>query len=380
VLLDVDQLRRSQQELREARDFAQSVIESVPLPLAVVDLNLRFRAANDAFRSLAGVGKQDLNRRYLPELAAAAWGLDEPLRSRLEELRTSRDPRKNFAFEFLTHDSKPQGLSVRGTMLQPDGDTFLLITVEDITAHKEVERLSRVERDRLASKVESTALELGRTQEELRMLAGSLFTSQEDERRRVARELHDDISQKLAALEIDTQQIEKQTAQGSASAVEQIEKVRAAIAALSEDVRKISHTLHPSVLDDLGVASGIRSLAEDFQERENMIVNVTAQNVPGNLPNTIAIGLYRITQEALRNVSKHAGRTHVKVMLKGSDGTLRLQVIDSGHGFDIHARRSGLGLISMEERARLMQGTFTVESEPGEGTRITVDVPWPQPA
>jgi two-component system, chemotaxis family, CheB/CheR fusion protein len=129
----------------------------------------------------------------------------------------------------------------------------------------------------------------------------------------------------------------------------------------------------------LGVASGIRSLVEDFQAREDMIASFTAQDVPDNLPSTIAIGLYRITQEALRNVSKHAGRTHVKVILKGSSDSIRLQVIDSGHGFDVGTRRSGLGLISMEERARIMQGIFTVESEPGEGTRITVDVPWPQP-
>jgi two-component system, chemotaxis family, CheB/CheR fusion protein len=374
VLLDVDQLRRSQQELREARDFAQSVIENVPLALAVVDLDLHFRAVNDAFRSLSGVGKQDLNRRSLPELAASAWGLDEPLRSRLEQLRTSRDPRSNFAFEFQTPGDK--ALSVRGTLLRPDGDTFLLITAEDITAQMEVERLSRLEREQLASKVESTALELGRTQEELRMLAGSLFTSQEDERRSVARELHDDISQKLAALEIDTQQIEKQLAESpGGSAADEIEKVRAGIAALSEDVRTLSHTLHPSVLEDLGLASGIRSLAQDFQEREKMIVNVTAQNVPGDLPNATTIGLYRITQEALRNVSKHAGRTHVKVLLKGSDRSLRLQVADYGDGFDVNVRRSGLGLISMEERARSMQGSFLVESKPGEGTRITVDVP-----
>jgi two-component system CheB/CheR fusion protein len=379
VLLDVDQLRRSQQSLSQARDFAQSVIENVPLPLAVVDLDLCIRTANDAFRSLAAVGKQDLNRRYLPELAAAAWGLVEPLRSRLEELRVSRDDRNNFEFDFQTSGDQPRTLSVRGTLLKPERDSFVLITVEDISAHKEVERLSRLERDRLASKVESTARELGRTREELRMLAGSLFASQEDERRRVARELHDDISQKLAVLEIDTQQIEKRMAQGSASAAEEVEKVRRGIAALSEDVRKLSHTLHPAVLDDLGLASGIRSLAEDFQERENMIVNFTAQDVPDNLPSAIRIGLYRITQEALRNVSKHAGRTHVKISLKGSVGSLRLQVIDFGHGFDVNARRSGLGLISMEERARLMQGTFTAESEPGEGTRISVEVPWPQP-
>ncbi|MBV8906788.1 MAG: sensor histidine kinase [Acidobacteriia bacterium] len=261
-----------------------------------------------------------------------------------------------------------------------DSEVFLLITLEDITAHIEIEGMLSRQREQLARQVESTAQELGRTQEELRALAGSLFTSQEDERRRVARELHDDISQKLAVLEIDTQQVTEKLAGEPRQAADDLEHLRTGLAALSDNVRRISHALHPSVIDDLGLVPGVRSLVEDFRERENMIATFSARSVPENVPASIAIGLYRITQEALRNVSKHAGRTHVKVTLRGSPGQIRLQVADAGEGFDIHQRRSGLGLISMEERARMMEGTFTIESDLGEGTKITVEVPLPQTA
>ena len=196
----------------------------------------------------------------------------------------------------------------------------------------------------------------------------------------MARELHDDISQKLAVLEIDTQQVSQQLSQDSRGATAGLEHLRTGLAALSDNVRRISHTLHPSVIDDLGLVPGIRSLVEDFRERESMIATFAAQEVPGDVPPSIAIGLYRITQEALRNVSKHAGRTHVKITLRGSPGQIRLQVADAGEGFDVQQRRSGLGLISMEERARMMEGTFTIESDLGEGTRITVDVPLPKTA
>jgi two-component system CheB/CheR fusion protein len=288
------------------------------------------------------------------------------------------DVGRHFEFEHKTPAENSRVFNIRGRVLKPDGELFLLITIEDITAHKEVEGLLSLERERLASEVASTARELGRTQDELRALAGSLITSQEEERRRVARELHDDICQRLALLEIDTQQIEPGIARDANEARRQLEQVRTGIGALSDEVRRISHALHPSVIDDLGVAPGIRSLVDDFREREHMIVTFSAQQVPDGIPSQIATGLYRIAQEALRNVAKHAGRTHVKVHLRNGSAGIRLQVIDAGEGFDVNARGAGLGLISMEERARLIGGTLKIDSKIGDGTRITVDVPLPQ--
>lgn len=378
VLVDIDQLRRSQQELRGARDFARSVIESVPLPLAVVDRDLRIRSVNDAFRTLAGVGKEDLEKRSFPDLAVSHWGLDEPLRSRLEILQGSLHIGNEFEFEYKTPDESPRTFNIRARLLKPDGDVFILITIEDITPHKEVERLLGQERERLTSEVALTARELGRTQDELRALAASLFTSQEDERRRVARELHDDIAQRFAILEIDIQKIADEISANPANARTLLEEIRNCIASVSDEVRGIAHALHPSALEDLGIAPALRSLAENFRNGDRMIVSFTSSDVPPSLPIEVSTVLYRIAQEALRNVMKHAGRAHVKVSLRGTAGGLRLQIIDSGEGFDPQTRRGGLGLISMEERARLIGGTLSVKSTLGEGTRVTVDVSVPR--
>jgi two-component system CheB/CheR fusion protein len=377
ALVDVERFRRREKELLDARDFALSQIESMPTALVVVDLGLRIRGVNEAFRNLAGIGKEDLSGRSFPDLASARWGLDEPLRTHLENLRNSKDVGGRFMFEHMTSGEKARVLDIRGCGLKGGKGASLLVTVQDITAHKDVERFLALEGERLASEVANTARELGRAQDELRALAASLLQSQEEERRRVARELHDDISQKLALLEIDAQQVEPQINADPARARSEVERLRASIADLSEEVRRISHALHPSAIEDLGVGPAIRSLVEDFREREEMIVTFRAQAIPEGIPLEVATGLYRITQEALRNISKHAGKTHVKVLLDGEARRIRLQVIDSGKGFDPQARRLGLGLISIGERARIMQGTVSIESKPGEGTRIAVDVPLP---
>ncbi len=160
VLVDIDQLRRSQQELRSARDFARTVVESIPLPLVVVDLEYRIQTTNDAFCRLVNSSGPDLERRSLPDLVASLWALDEPLRSHLAELRTAKDRGKNFEFSHSVAGETPKVLSIRGCVLQPDSELFLLITVEDITAHKEVERLLQEEGKRLAVEVDLTTREL----------------------------------------------------------------------------------------------------------------------------------------------------------------------------------------------------------------------------
>jgi two-component system CheB/CheR fusion protein len=375
VLVDIDQVRRSQQDLRGARDFARSVIECVPLPLVVVDHELRIRSANDAFRRLIGAFKDDLEGRSFTDLAGAHWALDEPLSSRLRALCASRNAADEFDFEYRTSEPAPHIFNIVGRILKPDSEVFILITIENITPHREMERMLGLERERLRSEVALAARELGRTQEELRALAGSLFTSQEDERRRVARELHDDIAQRFAMLEIESEKIGRDGGLSPEEMRDLVENLRAGITAASDEIRRIAHALHPSAIEDLGITPALRALVENYRTDEHIIVTFSAIESPASLPLDIATSLYRITQEALRNASKYAGRAHVKVLLRGASSGIRLQVTDSGEGFDPQAPRTGLGLISMEERARLMGGTLSVESKPGEGTRITVDVP-----
>ncbi|HEX4277107.1 MAG TPA: CheR family methyltransferase [Bryobacteraceae bacterium] len=375
VLVDIDQLRRSQQELQVARDFARMVVEGIPLPLAVVDLEFRIHSVNEAFSRLTDTPAVDLESRSLPEIAAAVWGSDQPLRSHLTDLGTSADAGRTFEFVQNTPGDNSRVLSIRGCVVKPDGENFLLITVQDITAHKEIERLLQVEGERLVTEVDRATSELRRSQEQLRALTGRLFALQEEERRRVARELHDDVGQRLARLEIGRNDVEQQLQLDPASAHGKLQELHEALRQLSQDVRGISDRLHPSILEDRGLAFALRTLSDEFRDREHMPTTFSERDVPQSIPLELALGLYRIAQEALRNVARHAGKTHVKVSLQGKAGRVHLQITDAGNGFDTANTPFGPGLVSMEERARQMGATFQLESTVGEGTRITLEVP-----
>ncbi|MFL6353522.1 MAG: CheR family methyltransferase [Bryobacteraceae bacterium] len=370
VLVDIDQIRRGEQAIREARDLAQSVIESVQFSIVVLDSDLRVKMANAAFRFLSGMPSPEIERRSFPELVTLLWGMERvsPL---LEGLRTGGG-----TFE-IEHESRVNGAHVycvTGRPVQLELMRALLITVEDVTLRKQAELLLQRESERLASQVKTTEEQLKRTEEELRSLAASLFTSHEEERRRVARELHDDVSQQLAMLANDIEQLRQNIPASEAEMRTRLETLREGAGNLSNDLRRISHALHPAILDDLGLPVALRSLVTEFADREHMPSNFTHRNVPDKLSREVAATLYRITQEALRNVAKHAGRTHVRVSLIGKNSALRLTVRDLGEGFDPSETR-GLGLISMEERTRLVGGSFRISSALGEGTTVQVQVP-----
>jgi two-component system, chemotaxis family, CheB/CheR fusion protein len=370
VLVDIDQIRRGEQATREARDLAQSVIESVQVSIVVLDDELRVRMANAAFRALSGMPNSEIERRSFPDLVTLLWGM-EGLGPVLEKLQSTGT---GFDIEHEAESHSGQIFCVTGRAVQIEGVRAQLITLEDVTARKQAELLLQREKERLASQVKTTEEQLKRTEDELRALAASLFTSHEEERRRVARELHDDVSQQLAMLANDLEQLRQNIPHTEAEMRNRLEALREGAATLSEELRRISHALHPSILEDLGLPVALRSLVTEFAERESMPSNFTHRNVPDTLPLDLAATLYRITQEALRNVAKHAGRTHVRVGLIGTNSALRLSIRDLGEGFDPSETR-GLGLISMEERARLVGGSFRVTSELGEGTTVQVQVP-----
>jgi two-component system, chemotaxis family, CheB/CheR fusion protein len=373
LLVDIDQLRRIQEEVQAARDFANAVTESVGIPIVVLNREFLIRSANNAFRELAGRAPEQLVGRSFPELAQLLWNLTS-IRPMLESL--SGQEANGTAVEAEHEASSPveRAFQTRARIVKVDHEEVILLTIEDITARQHAEKIIESEKHQLEGRVLSTVQALGRTQNELRALSGSLFNAQEDERRHVARELHDDISQRLAVMGIDLQHASDQLPHNPELRA-LVEAIASRASALSDDVRKISHGLHPSMLDDLGLSYALKALADEFSEREKMVVTFQRQNVPEHIPQNISATLYRITQEALRNVTKHAGRTHVKIMVSGTDDRIRLEIADFGEGFDMESVHRGLGLISMSERARLVQGTFSINSALGRGTMVTVEVP-----
>ena len=368
LLVDVDQLRKSQQELRVARDFANSVVQSVPVPVVVLEMDCSIRAVNKAFCELTNTKETALIGRSLPDLVGHLWGIDG-FKTKLEEL-SKAESGTLLKFEHQSTTSRNKNLLVTGQALPVDGDRVLLLTMEDVTELRNAQAAESERHEALEEEVEVKDQTLYRTQEQLRELAAHLFTIQEEERQRVARDLHDDISQRLSFLEIVC-------SKADLTESKDLEAIRKEVQSLNTDVREISHRLHPAILSDLGITAALKSLVEDFRIREGMPATYFETNVPPDLPHFVSTTLYRITQEALRNVSKHAGETHVKVQLQGIDGRVQLQVRDFGTGFDQDADfpSRGLGLVSMQERARIAGGTFSVTSSLGEGTNIVVDIP-----
>jgi two-component system, NarL family, sensor kinase len=214
------------------------------------------------------------------------------------------------------------------------------------------------------------------SREEARQLAGRLLTAQEDERRRLAREMHDDVTQRLAATAIAAGKFEQQFPAADPSRTA-MASLKDQLIALSDDVHRISRQLHPAILDDLGLEDALRSECDRFAEREGVVTHFHCGDLPDGLPKDIALCLYRIAQEALRNVAKHAQTDRVELVLNADAELLDLEIRDFGRGFFPEEVRCqpGLGLASMEERTRLVGGELTISSVPGQGTSIAVRIP-----
>ena len=210
---------------------------------------------------------------------------------------------------------------------------------------------------------------------ELRELSGRLINAQEEERRRVARELHDDLNQRMALLSIELEQLEQIDNPSDLHC--RLESLKTQAQEISADIHRISYRLHPSQLDHLGLAAAIKSLCEDLSAKGKLKVELQQSGLAANLTKDVTLCVFRIAQEALRNCVRHSGATTARVILEITDEEIRLSVSDDGCGFEVHseAMKKGLGFTSMRERLRIVGGEMQVHSQPMHGTVIEVCVP-----
>ncbi len=206
-------------------------------------------------------------------------------------------------------------------------------------------------------------------------LAGRLIAAQEEERRRLSRELHDGLNQHLATLSFEIGFLRSQLPEENTDMRERLRALQTRAAQAIDDARHRSRELPPASLEHLGLVSALRTHCFEIEKQEEIRVKLTLVKVPENIPREVALCLYRVAQEALRNAVKHSGAPEVRVTLTGADGSLELYVADSGSGFDTEQIRGGLGLVSMEERVRLLGGSVCVTSQPRLGTRLEIRVP-----
>jgi signal transduction histidine kinase len=229
--------------------------------------------------------------------------------------------------------------------------------------------LTRLEREARAG-----LEEILRTREELERLSVRLVEAQEQERRAISRELHDEVGQSLSALLVDV----GNAAAATPPEAKELAARHASIRALAEQslrvIRNMALLLRPSMLDDLGLAPALEWQAREMSRRAGLEVKVDAAECPDDLPDAVRTCVYRVVQEALSNCFRHASATRAEILLRCDGARLLVLVRDNGHGFDPRNRR-GAGLIGMEERVRILNGTLRVESSPGHGSIVQAELP-----
>ena len=211
----------------------------------------------------------------------------------------------------------------------------------------------------------------------LLLLSGRLITAQEDERKRIARELHDDLNQRMALMSIELEHLGQTLHNKNDGISERIQELQRKALRISKEIHRMSYKLHPSKLDHLGLAPALKSFCAELAERRRMQINFRQEGSSPMLPADITLCLFRVAQESLQNAAKHSGVSKVDVLLKISETAAELYVTDAGCGFDMKDSKmnEGLGFISMRERLRLVNGSLTIQSKPRWGTRIIVSVP-----
>jgi signal transduction histidine kinase len=218
--------------------------------------------------------------------------------------------------------------------------------------------------------------EVAQARRDLQHLSARLLQIQEDERTRLSRELHDEIGQTLTALRIEISHALSDWRAGSPATETRLEEARLLAEKTVATVRDISTLLRPSLLDDLGLDPALQSLVEDFNRRSGMRCVLASDGLDDNLPDAHRTCVYRVVQEALTNCAKHSAATHVEIRVGQAEGQLRVEASDNGKGFSLDAHVvAGLGILGMRERVAALGGELSIESAPGEGTRVWVRLP-----
>jgi signal transduction histidine kinase len=248
---------------------------------------------------------------------------------------------------------------------------FLFVVVTPLVLLSAVAQEQRETFD--AARRAEAALRAGYAQ--IRDLAGRLITAQEAERKRIARDLHDDLSQKLTLLSLDIGQL-VQHAPASDDLAASVQRVSERASEIAANVHSLSYQLHPSRLEILGLVTAIHGICRDVSAQNGLTVDFEHRDVPETVKPEVALCLYRIVQEGLHNVVKHSRAREAHVSLARHDGVLDLRIADRGVGFAADdTAHAGIGLISMRERVSLVGGTIAIDSTPGAGTRIAISVP-----
>jgi PAS domain S-box-containing protein len=347
--LDITTTKRAEQELKDHATYMDALISNIPLGIVIKDRDQRVRFCNSAFEQMFLFTQAEIQGKNLDDVIAPHDREDAALLTEAVQAggvihTTARRRRKDGTLL----DVELYGVKVYS------GDSFVgaFAIYQDITERK-------------------------KSEEKLAALRTRLTRAQEEERARIARDLHDDTGQRLALLSIDLEQLKQVSIELKSSLTHQLESLVKAASEITSDVHNVSRRLHPSQVELLGLQAALSNFCKDFASRNAMEIEFVNDGVRQKVKPDVSLCLYRVAQEAIRNVQKHSGTRCARVHLDEVSGSLRLRISDQGAGFDPESSDlpQGLGLLSMQERLHTLGGELFIHSRPSGGTCIEACVP-----
>ncbi|MBX3306056.1 MAG: PAS domain S-box protein [Nitrospira sp.] len=374
------ELRRSNERLRaeivernavelslfKSEERLQSMLDHSPNLIFMKDLQGRYLDANTQFQQTFHLTRQDIIGKTDHDI----FPLEQAATYRANDLKVIAAGRSlQFEEVALQDDGFHTSIVWKFPLRQLDGALYAICgIVTDITERRRAEEALRWNQR-----------ELQESRAQLQDLASLLLRAQDSERQRIARDLHDDFSQRLAAVTLDVAALERNPPLMPELLNNALEPVREELAQLANDFRQLAHRLHPSLLKHAGLQAALEEFVQHAMQRTGLQITLKVSNVPDSLPPDLTMCLFRICQESLQNVAKHAKATDVLVKLSGSSRIIGLSVTDNGTGFDVQDKSShqnGMGLISMQERLRLLNGCLNIHSRAANGTKVCAWIPF----
>lgn len=353
----VEEHKVATQSSVENEEKFRYLFNEAPIGIAIGNLSGTILFVNPALCSMLGYAEQEITGRNRSEFLIRDDEKEEALQFRAMQTGTI----KNYQHEaqILRKDgSRMWGRLSVSMMTSSEENKLVLVTIEDVTEKR-------------------AALEdLKRTHKDLQQLTPQLISAQEEERRRISRELHDDVGQRLALLRIEMDILGQKLARQRAEQSDQAEfkRLLGELDELVVDVHNMSHRLHSSKLELLGLHEALAEICRQFATQKHLAIDVKAGPMRQRLPQDVSLCFYRVAQEALTNAVKHSNSSRVEVSLTYTAGVLRMRIKDFGIGFDTTVRGAGLGLVTMQERLRMIGGIARFHSVPGQGTEVEAEV------
>jgi PAS domain S-box-containing protein len=358
--LEIEDRLEAEAKLQTSEAHFRSSFDQSPVGMVIVDLDFRFKQVNPAFCRISGYTAAELSSMAVPDIVHPddlPKGLEEMGRFRNREIDKVRLEERNIRKDGTIIWIEASVNLIRDAEARP---LYYLGIIQDVTARKQAEAA------------------LQESKQRLHYLTSQILTAQEQERQRIARDLHDEMGQSLMALKMQLNSFKRRVKRGQEDWAE-FDQAIDFVNVITDQTRKICQSLRPTALENLGLNGALRELLTEFQKHHGLKVMERFADLSGLLSNEAQITVYRLFQECLTNAVRHGKATSVTVSSQEGEGAVCFSCADNGAGFDLakarSRRRPGMGLAAMEERVRLLQGSFEITSTKGRGTRIDITLP-----